>query len=185
MLAKTTLTTYLPEHFTVIKDFSSLLNSCQGNVDTLTDLLDQYEKQMIVASANSETISVFENLYSISPKATDNLDLRRFRIQNRMQEHSPFTERHLHKHLSTLCGENGYKLKSDFKNYAIDIYVDLPSRDKKDDVILLLRRALPCNLTLNVYLLYNQHLKLETKTHSQLKAYTHHHLREEILQWQV
>ena len=56
---------------------------------------------------------------------------------------------------------------------------DLPAQ--YDEVGKLLEREIPANMEISLSLKYNQHLLFSDRTHGSLAAYTHEHLRNEVM----
>ena len=117
----------------------------------------------------------------MTPKADETFDDRRFRILNRVNESLPFTYRFLENQFTILCGENGYRLQVDHRNYTLIIRVELASKSKYTDVDALLKRVVPANMIIDLSLMYNQHQEVGRFTHGQLHAWTHEHIRSEVL----
>ena len=83
--------------------------------------------------------------------------------------------------LILLCGENGYKLVLDIEKYTMTVKVALISKNMMESVKALLEQVVPCNILLEVGLLYNTYQFLEAYTYEQLGTYTYGDLREEVL----
>lgn len=79
-----------------------------------------------------------------------------------------------------MCGENGYILTVDTENYIVKVAIKLESRRLVDNADELVRRMIPANLIVDVYLLYNQNISFKKYTHGELKKYTHYQLRNNL-----
>ena len=117
----------------------------------------------------------------ITPKLTESLSDRKFRIMTRLNEQLPYTLTGLKQQLAALCGEDGYSVTLDSANYSIGVLVALTAKSAFTDVDALLRRMTPANLVISLALKYNQHLTLSAFTHEHLNTYTYDQLRNEVI----
>ena len=112
---------------------------------------------------------------------TDTLDERRFRVLAKINAQLPFSIRRLRQQLSTLCGEDGYKLEVNGGVYTLTVKVALTAKRNQQAVEELLADIVPANMVCTTSLLYNQHADLTRFTHAQLALLTHFEIREEVL----
>lgn len=124
----------------------------------------------------------WERIMKITPKASETLEDRRFRIINRYLNKLPYTMTSLKQILNTLCGENGYKIEYDNLTYTLIIRLELSVKHQLDEVIRSLKYIIPTNIVQDISLLYNQHLTVGKYTHAQLSAFRHKGIREEALE---
>lgn len=147
----------------------------------LWEKINECFKNLYLHELTEYGVKRWEKIMRITPKASDTLDDRRFRIINRYLTNVPYTYRKIKHILNTLCGENGYKLELNHINYELRVKLELYSKKQIDEVKVILRRIIPANLVLEVSILYNQHSTLSRIKHGQLKSMTHKTIREEVL----
>lgn len=140
----------------------------------------------IVADNFIETLtergcSRWEKMLSISPKTTDDVVIRRFRIMSKLNEELPFTFKGLKRQLAILCGQDGFTAELDNSKYTLSVLVALTAKNQFEEVGALLEREVPANIMISLALKYNQHLTLAPLTHKELAAFTHEQLRNEVL----
>ena len=172
---------YLPD---VIKDYaifqtisdsvSPFINVCTVNIDNLG--LNQY-----IMTANEDGIARYEQLLGITPKLTNTLDDRRFRVLAAFSSKLPYTYESLNSELNHLCGEGGYELELLSDLYKLFVRVGLDKKEQYDEVEKLVNKRTPANMIIDLSLLYNDHALLGGFTHSSLAAYSHIELREEAI----
>ncbi|MCQ4637151.1 YmfQ family protein [Anaerovorax odorimutans] len=172
---------YYPQHLAKYREFKAITAAEQIELDSILAEINQGLENQFVETADEEAISRYEKIYSVEPMPGATLEERRFNLMARLTEQTPYTQRKLAEMLAALCGENGYVLSLDIGNYAVQVGVELTAKNNELAVKRLMGNVLPCNLTWQVGLLYNQHSKLARFTHGQLSAYTHQALREEVL----
>lgn len=175
------LTDYLPLALSENREFKEALNAQQSEVSDLWDAMQCALNDQFVSDAKETGILRWEKVFSISPKGTDTLDIRRFRIRTRLSERSPYTALALNNQLASLCGEKGYRLGIENEAYTLNVRVELTAKGKFDEVKSLLNRIAPANLSIDLDLLYNQYLKFATYTYQSMSGYTYEQLRNEVI----
>lgn len=134
-----------------------------------------------VETANETGIQRYERMLKLNYSDSDTLETRRFRIISRFQEQAPYTWRVLHKILTSLLGEGGYRLERNVATKTLNVKIDLTVSSQFNILVDTLERIVPANMIINVELLYNSHQDLSAFTHAELSAYTHQQLREGVL----
>lgn len=141
------------------------------------DLLDN----QFISTAGNMGLSRWERILEIIPKGTDTLEDRRFRILTRINEELPYTIPQLRNILETLCGAGNYSAEVPEGTYNLVVKVGVAAKKNFSDVEALLDRVVPQNMIVNLSQLYNTHAEVGLFTHEQLAAYTHDHLRNEVI----
>jgi len=153
----------------------------QAEVESLWLSLGNALNDQFISDSTENGVGRLEKIFKIVPKATDSIDVRKFRILTRTTEQIPYTVAALRQQLSALCGDEGYSLTVNSSDYKIGVKVELEAKGKFDEVGELLKRAVPANMVIDLLLMYNQHLLLANFTHAQLSVNTHDFLRNEVL----
>lgn len=176
------LKTYFPD---VLREFYELQKIAETENPELLLLKEEIEKTLddqFIDTARETGIAKREKMLRLSPKQTDTLEERRFRILSRYNENIPYTLRVLHSQLAILCGEKGYLLEINYRDFVLKAKLELTSKKNVDAVGEMLERIVPVNMLFAVSLLYNQHQMLKPYRHQALSAKTHFDLREEVLE---
>lgn len=173
---------YLPEFLRDVKEYQAILTTAeQPEMIKLWEAEENALKDQFIVDATESGISRWEKILGITPKATDSLDVRRFSILTRINEQIPFTLTTLKEQLRSLCGEDGYDVNLDAKNYTLSVRVALTAESNFDEVELFLKRVVPANLVVDLSLKYSQHSKYTSNTHEGLATFTHEQLRNEVM----
>jgi hypothetical protein len=172
---------YLPDVLKEVRELKLILQSEQVEVESLWDALEKALNDQFVLDSTENGVLRWEKILKITPKATDSLDARKFRILTRLNEQLPYTMAILKQQLNALCGSDGYSIKLYNDTYTLEVKVNLTAKSNFEDVSALLHRTVPANIVIDLKLLCNQHLTLAQFTHEQLHAYTHNQLRNEVL----
>ena len=181
MLKNVDISIYQPS---VIKNYREFKELAKIENDELTDcwtasngvFLDQFIETLTTNGCNR-----WENILNIHPKATDSLEVRRFRIKSRINEDLPYTWKVLENVLNSLCGNGQYVMTLYNNEYRLKILLELKVKKMFDEVENTVKRMIPANLILEVELRYNQYIHLTPCTHQQLQAFSHSQIREEVL----
>ena len=110
MLRNTNLITYLPPILQDKKEYIQICKSSNSEFTLLFSSIDNVLKDQFLSELTINGAKRWEKIMKITPKSSDTLEDRRFRIINRFLNKLPYTMRSLHQTLTTLCGPNGYKI---------------------------------------------------------------------------
>lgn len=181
MLRNTNLITYLPPILQDKKEYIQICKSSNSEFALLFSSIDNVLKDQFLSELTINGAKRWEKIMKITPKASDTLEDRRFRIMNRFLNKLPYTMRSLHQTLTTLCGPNGYKIEYDSSTYTLKVRLELTAKNQLDEVVRSLKYIIPTNIVQDISLLYNQHQIVSKMTHSQLNSFIHKDIREEAL----
>ena len=172
---------YLPDY---LKNVSELKRIC-ATEDEEMQIVEQIHDKLVdvcfLSSCSKTGIRRYEKMLKVIPLESDTLEDRRFRLLSKWNNAIPYNYAYLVQQLILLCGENGYKLVLDIEKYTMTVKVALISKNMMESVKALLEQVVPCNILLEVGLLYNTYQFLEAYTYEQLGTYTYGDLREEVL----
>ena len=180
MVIERKLINYLPPFMQEYAEVQTIMESEQPEINDLwasaeTAFADQY-----ILDATVYGVKRWESMLGISPKDTDTLDERKFRILTRLNQELPYTLTKLKEALTTLCGADGYSIYLQHEKYHIEIKLAVGNHNNYQAVVDLLTKMIPANMTQYVKLMYNSHAVLAQFTHEHLSAYTHEQLRNEV-----
>ena len=129
-----------------------------------------------IVTCDEEGIVRYEKLMGIQPKADDTLKDRIFRCITKWNVCLPYNYAFLNQKLKELCGAE-YTLDLDIAGQTVTVKVGLAQKNQYDVVAEMLEEIVPCNLQLNLSLLYNQYRTLKPYPHIILAQFTHWELR--------
>ncbi len=169
---------YLPEYMKEYAEMRQIMLGVQPDVDALHDGVRRTWNNQFLADADEYGVGRWESILAITPKATDTLEERRYRIRAWWTQELPYTLPRLSEMLETLCGAGNYDIVMD--NYHITVKLGLSNKENYSDVVSLLERVLPANLTRTVLVMFHTHNEQAVYTHSQLATMTHEQLKTEV-----
>ncbi len=172
---------YLPGILQDVKEYKALAETQNPEALSTWVELENVLNDQFINESTANGVNRWEKILKIKPLDTDTLDERKFRVLSKLNEKLPYTMRNLNKQLTFLCGQDGYSITSDNDNFTIAVRVALTSKKNYAEVEKLLDRVIPCNMLLDLSLLYNQHSAFKLFTHAQLKSFTNYQLRNEVV----
>ena len=171
---------YLPIITREYREMQEIMNAEQSEVDALWVAAEGMLDDQFIIDAGVNGISRWEKMLRISPKATETLEERRFRILTRLNQELPYTMTRLDEALSALCGADGYSINLTAAEYKIEVKVALVSKNNYHEVQKTLAKMIPANMMQYVTVMYRTNAEVAAYTHAQLAAYTHDHIRNEV-----
>lgn len=171
---------YLPPFVQRFKEMSEIMETEQSEFESAWQSAENALADQAVLTATINGIKRWEKIFGITPKATETLEERRFRIVTKLNERPPYTFEALQNYLSLLLGENGYTLHLNTDKYELTIKLATANETNYETVVELLEKILPANIA-RVTSMYNTYQILLSYTHGQLAQFTHDEIRKDVL----
>lgn len=175
------LINYLPRFMQEYEETKKVMETEQVEIDTLWTAADNTLNNQFITDATEYGVKRWESMMKISPKGTDTLDERKFRILAELNQQLPYTFRQLEQMLTTMCGADGYSMTVKPNEYHIEVKLALINKNNYQDVENILAKVIPANMTQYVQIMYNTNAVVGQFTHENLKAYTYYQVRNEVL----
>lgn len=175
------LTKYVLDKFQDDKQFAVVVGMETPEIEDLWDGCDNIRNDLFIESLTEPGAARTEGIMGLKVKATDSLEVRRFRIAAKNNEQLPYSFNIIDQQLATLCGADGYSFSVDYAAREIAVRVALTAKGMYDEIENLLLRIRPANMVVDLSLLYNQNKTLHPFTNAQLSAYTNKQLRNEVI----
>lgn len=172
---------YYPNLFKTIREYKTIADIEDFELNRLDACFIDLMDNQFVVSMNEAGCARMEKILSIRKQDTDTLLERRFRILSVLNSQLPYSYRSIEKQIRSLCGEDNFSIVLDKEHYKLVVRVALTAKKNVQAVSKSLDEILPCNLQIEVSLLYNTHGVLAGKAYGELVSYTYRQLREEVL----
>lgn len=172
---------YLPPVIQEFVEMRQIMNAEQDEIDMLFSHAENALDDQFIMYATEEGVKRWESIMGITPKGTDTLDTRKFRLMLRLYQELPYTMTKLEESLTNICGAGNFSVNLQPAEYHIEIKLALKSKSEYQEVVELLARMIPANLTQFIQIMYNNGEVIGQFTHAELSAFTHEHLRNEVL----
>lgn len=174
------LINYLPHFMQVYRELKSIMDTEQVEIDQLWMEAENALADQFILEATENGVKRWESMLGISPKDTDTLDERKFRILTKLNQELPYTLRKLEQTLTNLCGNNMFSIEVTAAEYHIEIKLGVANKNNYQEVVDVLKKMIPANMTQWVQIMYNSHNVLAGLTHAEMTAYSHEQLRNEV-----
>jgi hypothetical protein len=172
---------YWPKDIEGISEFGLIADAENDELDVLEQEIANILDDQFIETATERGIARREAILGIVPYGDDMLETRRFRVAGKWLNRLPYTYRMLQERLNALLGDGKYVIELNNEPYTLKVLIELVVKRQFDAAQEMLREVVPANLQLIVELRYNQHLTVAQLTHSQLSAFRHIDIREEVL----
>lgn len=176
------LINFLPHFMQDYVEMQKIMEVEQSEFDLLWDAAKGLFSDQFIQDATKNGVARWETMLGISPKGTDTLEERKFRIFTKLNQELPYTLGKLHQVLTNLCGADGYSIEMNAAEYHVEVKLGISNANNYSEVESVLKKMLPANMTQLVSIKYNANTVLSQFTHSQLSAYTHDQLRKEVFE---
>lgn len=174
------LINYLPLFMQEYFEMQKIMETEQVEIDRLWLEAENALADQFILEATENGVKRWESTLGISPKGTDTLDERKFRILTKLNQELPYTLRKLMQVLTNLCGADGYSVEVNAAEYHIEVKLAVSNASNYLEVEKVLNKMIPANMTQYIRIMYNQNTVLAQFTHAELSAYTHEQLRSEV-----
>lgn len=170
---------YLPDFLRDLTEMQEIMAVETVEIENVHDRMDLALENAFIDTADADTIARMEKMYGVAVQPDATLEDRKFSLKAALNQSSPFTYRTLCRALEALCGAGGYSVEITPGTYTAKIRINLSRRNNYLAAQSMVEKVIPCNLLLDMSLLYNQHQTLAVYTHSELGEYTHYEVRND------
>lgn len=147
MFEKTSTRGLFPSVYDGVLEISALSETDDVLLDQALAKLERAQLNQFILTADEETISVYEKMFSIlANPTTETLQFRRERILNRMSLQPPFTMRWLQNKLDEIIGVGKWNAYVDYANRTLYIESFVVNQQWFNELRITINRIKPCNL---------------------------------------
>ena len=147
MFERTSTQELFPSVYNGVLEISVLSETDDVLLDQALAKLERAQLNQFILTADEETISVYEKMFSIlANPTTETLQFRRERILNRMSLQPPFTMRWLQNKLDEIIGVGKWNAYVDYANRTLYIESFVVNQQWFNELRITINRIKPCNL---------------------------------------
>lgn len=147
MFERTPTRDLFPSVYDGVLEVSVLSETDDVLLDRSLEKLERAQLNQFILTADEETISVYEKMFSIlANPTTETLQFRRERILNRMSLRPPFTMRWLQNKLDEIIGVGKWSAYVDYANHTLYIESFVVNQQWFNELRITINRIKPCNL---------------------------------------
>lgn len=172
---------YLPPYMQEYLEIKAIMQTEQPEIDALWSAVEKAFADQFIMDATEYGVMRWESMLNITPKATETMEERKFRILARLNQELPYTLTRLKEMLTVLCGADGFVIDLQANLYHIDIKLGVGNHSNYAEVERLLNAMIPANMGKYIQLMYNPHRIVGLLRHMDLAKFTHETIRNEVL----
>lgn len=147
MFERTSTRELFPSVYNGVLEISVLSETDDVLLDQALAKLERAQLNQFILTADEETISVYEKMFSIlANPTTETLQFRRERVLNRMSLQPPFTMRWLQNKLDEIIGVGKWDAYVDYANRTLYIESFVVDQQWFNELRITINRIKPCNL---------------------------------------
>ena len=147
MFERTSTRELFPSVYNGVLEISVLSETDDVLLDQALAKLERAQLNQFILTADEETISVYEKMFSIlANPTTETLQFRRERVLNRMSLQPPFTMRWLQNKLDEIIGVGKWNAYVDYANRTLYIESFVVNQQWFNELRITINRIKPCNL---------------------------------------
>ena len=147
MFERTSTQELFPSVYDGVLEISVLSETDDVLLDQALAKLERAQLNQFILTADEETISVYEKMFSIlANPTTETLQFRRERVLNRMSLQPPFTMRWLQNKLDEIIGVGKWDAYVDYVNRTLYIESFVVNQQWFNELRITINRIKPCNL---------------------------------------
>lgn len=150
------LKSLLPDFYDDLYEAEILMQAEQKIINQLADCIDKTQSNAFISTADSDTISVYENMLRIAPLEDDTIEQRRFRVLTNLTNQQPYTQAYLIELLNSLGSVSTFN----FVGSQLVVSTNFEKQGQLTEVLTLLRKIVPANLTIRIDNIINAEFSL-------------------------
>ena len=174
------LINYLPHFMRQYEELKAVMETEQVEVERAWLEAENALADQFILETTENGVKRWETMLGVSPKDTDTLDERKFRILTKLNQELPYTLRKLKQALTNLCGVENYSVEIKSAEYHIEVKLALTNKNNYQEVADVLKKMVPANMTQYIQIMYNNNDVIARFKHTELTTYTHEQLRNEV-----
>lgn len=180
LIRQAELLSYIPDYLREYDEMKAVQQVLQTEIQRLEDETEAVFYNQFIKECDLRGIKRYEDMLKLQCLDDTELANRKLKLLSRWNRKIPYTRVVLKEELALLCGKDGYTL--DIRpDKTIIVKVALKNKSSFAEVAKMLEEFVPCNMVINLSLLYNQHGTIRQLTHRQLRAWKHGQIRNEVL----
>lgn len=146
----------------------------QPEFDEISEKLNNLQKIMFVESTDEYGISRLEKILNIAGDSSEDLAIRKFRVLAYINGNK---QKCLDDVLTNILGEDNYTIEYVVANKYLTVRINVQNENYLEIVKSVLDKITPCNIVLDVGILYASHQMISGYTHEYLAKFQHENIK--------
>ena len=169
---------YIPNEMKDITEYKEL--DKVANATTLSVKLDmeQVVNNHYFSELDEYGCDRTEKIMNINYDELPELETRRLNIITKANNTLPYTIYNLKRKIASLLGNDGFAIDLEYGKYHLTIILFVQNFDKIEYLKEHIEGMIPCNIILDLMVIYNQYKLFKRWTYGELKSMTHKYMRQ-------
>lgn len=169
---------YIPNEMKEIKEYNELDKAVNPTISSVKSDMTSILNNHFLSSLDEYGCDRMEKIMDIEGNEHLLLEMRRLYIMTKANNTLPYTLRNFERKIISLLGNHNFSLEMNYNEYHLKIILFVQNFNKIEYLKENLEGMIPCNIILELMVIYNQY-KLFTKyKYGELRTMTHRYMRE-------
>ena len=169
---------YIPNEMKEIKEYNELDKAVNPTISSVKLDMTSILNNHFLSSLDEYGCNRMEKIMGIEGNEQLALEMRRLYIITKANNTLPYTIRNLERKIISLLGNNNFSMEMNYNEYHLKIILFVQNFDKIEYLKEHIEGMIPCNIILDLMVIYNQYKLFKKWTYNDLKSMTHKYMRQ-------
>lgn len=172
---------YIPLEMSEILEYKELGDTAMPTLSKIREEMLSVSNNHYLSYLNLSGVERMEKIMDITNMDDKTLEARRLYIITKANNTLPYTIYNLKTKIRAILQNDGFSVTLNYNEYHLTITLFLNNLEKVEYVRDQIEEMIPCNIILDLVILYNQYKTFKTYTYGELKLMTHREMHEKYL----
>ncbi len=169
---------YIPNEMKEITEYKELDKVGNATIIVVKSDMEQVSDNHYMSSLDEYGCTRLEKIMNITYEELPALETRRLNIITKANNTLPYTIYNLKRKIASLLGNDGFDVSLEYGKYHLTIILFVQNFDKIEYLKEHIEGMIPCNIILDLMVIYNQYKLFKKWTYNNLKSMTHKYMRQ-------
>ena len=161
-----------------IKEYQQLNVASNPTFEEVKSDMSQVANNHFMSLLDEYGCDRLEKIMDIDGNDHLTLEMRRLYIITKANNTLPYTIRNLQRKIISLLGNNNFSIEMTYNDYHLKIVLFVQNFDKIEYIREHIEGMIPCNIILELLVIFNQYSLFTQFTYGELRSMTHKYMRE-------
>ena len=169
---------YIPNEMKQIKEYQEIDKAVNPTFVSTKNDMKQVANNHYMSLLDEYGCDRLEKIMGIDGNDHLSLEMRRLYIITKANNTLPYTIRNLERKIISLLGNNNFSIEMTYSEYHLKIILFVQNFDKIEYIREHIEGMIPCNIILELLVIFNQYSLFTRFTYGELRSMTHKYMRE-------
>ena len=169
---------YIPNEMKEIKEYNELDKAVNPTISSVKSDMASILNNHFLSSLDEYGCDRMEKIMDIEGNEHLLLEMRRLYIMTKANNTLPYTLRNVERKIISLLGNHNFSLEMNYNEYHLKIILFVQNFNKIEYLKENLEGMIPCNIILELMVIYNQYKLFKKYKYGELRTMTHRYMRE-------